>query len=159
MRPQSCPTLCNAMDCNSPGSSVHGIILAKILEWVTISSPEYLPNPGNKPESPAAPALAGRFLPLSHLGANSHTSSSSLWWIPRSGITLPKGLKVYVALNIHCQVTYWFIMPPAMFKPEKSLISPVRQDFSASFYIGWFLNVEPKSPYQWLHPSLCFLWE
>ena len=33
---QSCPTLCNLMDCSPPGSSVHGILQARILEWVTI---------------------------------------------------------------------------------------------------------------------------
>ena len=30
--------LCNPMDCSLPGSSVHGILQAKILEWVTVSS-------------------------------------------------------------------------------------------------------------------------
>ena len=30
---QSCPTLCNPMDCSLPGSSVHGILQARILEW------------------------------------------------------------------------------------------------------------------------------
>ena len=34
---QSCPTLCNLMDCSLPGSSVHGIFQAKELEWVAIS--------------------------------------------------------------------------------------------------------------------------
>ena len=34
---QSCPTLCNPMDCRSPGSSVHGILQARKLEWVAIS--------------------------------------------------------------------------------------------------------------------------
>ena len=34
---QSCPTLCNPMDCSLPGSSVHGILQASILEWVAIS--------------------------------------------------------------------------------------------------------------------------
>ena len=33
---QSCLTLCNPMDCNPPGSSVHGILEARILEWVAI---------------------------------------------------------------------------------------------------------------------------
>ena len=33
---QSCPTLCNSMDCNPPGSTVHGILQARILEWVAI---------------------------------------------------------------------------------------------------------------------------
>ena len=34
---QSCLTLCNPMDCNLPGSFVHGIFQARILEWVAIS--------------------------------------------------------------------------------------------------------------------------
>ena len=34
---QSCPTLCDPMDCSLPGFSIHGILQARILEWVTIS--------------------------------------------------------------------------------------------------------------------------
>uniref|UniRef100_A0A8C6E430 Cytochrome c oxidase subunit 5A, mitochondrial n=1 Tax=Moschus moschiferus TaxID=68415 RepID=A0A8C6E430_MOSMO len=34
---QSCPTLCDPVDCSLPGFSVHGILQARILEWVTIS--------------------------------------------------------------------------------------------------------------------------
>ena len=34
---QLCPTLCNLMDCNPSGSSVHGILQARILEWVAVS--------------------------------------------------------------------------------------------------------------------------
>ena len=35
---QSCPTLCDLMDCGLPGSSVHGILQARILEWVAMPS-------------------------------------------------------------------------------------------------------------------------
>ena len=34
---QSCPTLCDPMDCGLPGFSVHGIFQARVLEWVAIS--------------------------------------------------------------------------------------------------------------------------
>ena len=34
---KSCPTLCDPMDCSPPGSSVHGFLQARILEWVAIS--------------------------------------------------------------------------------------------------------------------------
>ena len=34
---QSCPTLCNPMDYSPPGSSIHGMLQARILEWVAIS--------------------------------------------------------------------------------------------------------------------------
>ena len=35
---QSCQTLCNPMDCTPPGSSVHGILQARILDWVAMPS-------------------------------------------------------------------------------------------------------------------------
>ena len=58
---QSCPTLCDSMDCSLPGSSVHGILQARILERVTIPfSREGLPDPGTKPQSPTVQAY---FLP------------------------------------------------------------------------------------------------
>ena len=34
---QSCPTLCDPMDCSLPGSFVHGIFQARVLEWVAIA--------------------------------------------------------------------------------------------------------------------------
>ena len=34
---QSCPTLCDPMDCGLPGSSVHGIFQARVLEWGAIA--------------------------------------------------------------------------------------------------------------------------
>ena len=49
MLSHSCPTLCDPMDCSPPDSSVHGILQARILEWVPCSSPGDLPNPGLNP--------------------------------------------------------------------------------------------------------------
>ena len=52
------------MDCSLPDPSVHWILQARILEWVTISSSKGLSNPGIEPVS-LPPALAGRFLTTS----------------------------------------------------------------------------------------------
>ena len=49
------------MDCGSPGSSVHGIFQARILEQVAVSYSRDLPDPGIEPSTPGSPALAGRF--------------------------------------------------------------------------------------------------
>ena len=49
MYAQSCLTLCDHMDCSLPGSSVHGIVLVRILEWVSISSSRGSSYPGIKP--------------------------------------------------------------------------------------------------------------
>ena len=55
---QSCPTLCDPMDCSLPGSSVHGIFQATVLEWVAIYFSRDLPDPGIEPGSPALQADA-----------------------------------------------------------------------------------------------------
>ena len=56
------------MDCSPPGSSVHWILQARILEWAAISSSGDLPNLGIELLSLKSPALAGG-LPLCHLGS------------------------------------------------------------------------------------------
>ena len=60
---------CDHMDCSLPGSSVHGIFQARILEWVAFPPPGDFPDPGIRP---ASPALAGGFLiePCGKLGMN-----------------------------------------------------------------------------------------
>ena len=63
---QSCLTLSDPTDCNPPGSSVHGIYQARILEWVAIPSPGDPPDPGIESMSPA---LQVDSLPLSHQGS------------------------------------------------------------------------------------------
>ena len=52
-----------------PGSSVHGILQARILERVLCPPPGHLPDPGMEPASPATPALQTDSLPLSHQGS------------------------------------------------------------------------------------------
>ena len=50
---QSCPTLCNPMECSLPGSSVHGILQARILEWVEVPFTRRSSQPRIKPVSPS----------------------------------------------------------------------------------------------------------
>ena len=65
---QSCPTLCNPMD-----YTVHGILQARILEWVALPSPGYFPYPGIEPRSltlqadslPAEPP--GKYFSMSYI--------------------------------------------------------------------------------------------
>ena len=59
---QFCLILCDPMDCSPPGSSVHGIIQARILEWIALPPPGDLSDPGIKPEYPS---LAGGFFTTS----------------------------------------------------------------------------------------------
>ena len=61
--------LCNPTDCSPPGSSVHGILQARILEWAVIPPPGDHPNPEMEPEPLTPPALARESL----------TNSSTMW--------------------------------------------------------------------------------
>ena len=69
MPAQWCLILYNPLDCSPPGSSVHGIPQARILESGAISHSRDLSNPGTEPVSPASPALAGRLFTYAPLGS------------------------------------------------------------------------------------------
>ena len=61
MLAQSCITLCNPLDCSRPGSAVHGILQARILEWGALSSSRGSSQPRDQIVFPVSPALAGVF--------------------------------------------------------------------------------------------------
>ena len=65
---QSYLTLCNPMGCSPPGSSVHGILQARILEWVAISFSRGSSRPGIQPTSSALQVDSS---PQSHQGSPS----------------------------------------------------------------------------------------
>ena len=70
---QSCLTLCDPMDYNPPGCSVHGFPRQEYWSGLPCSSPRDLPDPGMEPTSLMSPALAGRFFTTSALGDNEMT--------------------------------------------------------------------------------------
>ena len=59
---QLCLILCDPIDCSPPGSSVHGILQARILEWVAISFSRGSSRPGVQPQ---VFCIAGRFFTFS----------------------------------------------------------------------------------------------
>ena len=74
---QMCPALCDPVDCNPPGSSVHGIFQARILEYVAFPSPGDLPDPGIKLGSPA---LQADSLPSESWEKPLNDVTSNLFW-------------------------------------------------------------------------------
>ena len=62
---QSCRTLWNPRGCSPPGSTVLGILQARILEWVALPSSRDLRGPGIEPQSLRSPAVAGGFFTTS----------------------------------------------------------------------------------------------
>ena len=57
-----CPTPCDPMDCRRPGSSVHGSLQARIVEWVAFPFCMGFPAPGIEPVSMVSPALQATLL-------------------------------------------------------------------------------------------------
>ena len=70
----SCPILCDLMYCSLPGSSVHGILQTRILEWVAI--PSSRGSSRHRDSNPSLLLWQADSLPLSHQGSptGSHTS-------------------------------------------------------------------------------------
>ena len=89
---QSCPTLSDPMDCSLPGSSIHGIFQARVLEWVVIAFSEnaatvpYI-NLGSYPQLSlfaglqrmlgAVNGLKYHYVPYGNLGSHSQLLISS----------------------------------------------------------------------------------
>ena len=76
---QSCVTLCN-LDCSPPGSSVRGVFLASILEWIAIYLSRGSSWPEVKPVSPTSPALQADGLLLSHWANPVATLCWKIYW-------------------------------------------------------------------------------
>ena len=77
---KSCQSLCDPMDCSPPGSSVHGILQARILEWVAISFSRGSSRPKDQTQ---VSLIAGRFFTIQppgkpSLSLNNHISANSL---------------------------------------------------------------------------------
>ena len=66
---QACSTLCSPKDCSPRGSSIYGILQARILEWLPCAPPGDLPDPRMEP---ASPALQADSLPSESLGKPKH---------------------------------------------------------------------------------------
>ena len=97
---RSCLTLCDPVDCGPPGSSVHEILQARILEWVAIPSPGDLPSPGIESVSPA---LAGGFFSAETPGK----PGGRLWVVfpglsARCGLCLPP--RLHFAHRVFCRI-------------------------------------------------------
>ena len=101
---QSCPTLCNPVDFSPPGSSVHGILQARILEWVAMPSS----RGSSRPRGPTrVSCIAGGFfiaMPPEKPHMYTHTHTHKYIYI---------GYKyIYTHTPIHigdAHISYWFL--------------------------------------------------
>ena len=128
---QSCLTLCDPTDCSPPGSSIHGILQARILEWVAI--------PFSRGSSwPMNPSLyiAGRFFTIwatteavlhGHLAASQNLSMNALWPSISTSRVLSR-INWYLK-NLHnCTDTRTGIYVAALFATVRSWKQPLMEE-------------------------------
>ena len=97
------------MFCSPPGSSVHGILQARILEWVAFPTPGDLPYLGTEPRSLASPALASGFFTTSTsweaLKVSDHSGLIPSW-TNQNREDFEEGEIYFQELPIQCTIGY-----------------------------------------------------
>ena len=110
---QLCPILCDHMDCSPPGSSVYGILQASILEWVAISLPGDLPDPGTEPRSLA---LLADSLPYEPLGKMKYAyCKTCIKWKVKVAWPFLQSHSPYIVLLLPLRLTVWYFILPELF--------------------------------------------
>ena len=99
---QSCLTLCDPMDYSPPGSSVHGVLQARLLEWVAMPSSRGYSQPRDQTQVSMSPALAGGFFTTSatwvmlfnHPKTILPTPDLEKYFLPQNQSLVPKRLGI-----------------------------------------------------------------
>ena len=167
------------MDCSPPGSPVHGILQARMLEWVAFPSPENLPNPGIKPGFPALQAdslhkvsgprfkstpvflqrpvlpistptvLVHTHPPFTHTHTHTHTLSAILTWL---SMIFPPGSSPAEELSCLPAEDHCWSMRYGVYRTSPS-------DASGSFTPYFNSQWDPHPPCPQLHFLPCRLME
>ena len=142
---QSCLTLCSPKNCSPPGSSVQGILQARILEWVAFLPPGDLPDPGIKPAFPLAPAFQAdnMYLPTSSLTRNCEAFPQSRSgrtggfdpWVRKIPWRKKRQPNQYSCLENPVDAGAWWAAVPRVTKTQTRL----------SMY-AWFLTMWRETP-------------
>ena len=142
---QSCPTLCDPMDCSPPGSSVHGILQARILEWIAIpfSRGSFWPR-----DQTRVFFIAGRFFTVWATG------KITLSLAPVYSFELKAqsdGLDSLLKNNEWCQVLLvfpWALSSKAPFPSHWVGVwkAPLVKTLNCNFLFSWMRTSESPSP-------------
>ena len=109
---QSCPTLCDPMDCSPPGSSVRGIFQAGILEWVAISFSRGSSRPRDRTQ---VSRTAGRHFTI---WATRETRNCELWSGKKRKVIVKRADFIFFAIQFspftHLTLP---VLPPPLWQP------------------------------------------
>ena len=112
---QLCPTLCDPVDCSLPGSSVHGILQAKIWEWVAI------------------PSCRGSYWPMdqTHVSYVSCTGRQVLFYRKAIHAVVDNPLRSSMSGSTTCPLTIWCV----------KLSSYLRDTTGIDRFLNYFLSI------------------
>ena len=125
--------LCNPMDCSPPGSLVHGILQAIILEWVAISSSRGSSQLRGQ-TCIFCVSCIGRFFNTKPLGKPYHRLADISAWVIFLGF-LSYSIDLYVCLCVST-ILFWLLELCGIFRQSDSFNSVLSQDcfgYSGSF--------------------------
>ena len=139
---QLCPTLGDPMDCSLPGSSVHGILQARILEWVAVPSSMGSSQPRDQTHVSGVSSLAGGFFTT---GTTRKVEWPSKQWFSKYS---PLGNSISITCRLGGNTRSW--APPWIhwvkklwgWSPGTSILTTPSDPSSEQF---WWLKAE----YQW----------
>ena len=143
---QSCPTLCDPMDCSPPHSSVHGVSQSRILEWVSISFSSrhveykrklwilHLPKQNSKTKfSDCLSLFSLAACPLSGVEFVSLKDQPDMWF-PQPCFSLPFPADIPIALLLlSFPVFLLYVTPGLLFVPFPSCRSASGSLFTEAF--------------------------
>ena len=138
---QLCPTRCDTMDCSPPGSSVHGILQARILEWVAMPSSRGSSQPRDQTCTSMSLALVGRFF-TTRTTWEAHFLEYQeplllilVWLIIILKNALIRLLPIWdhaIVLSSHTAYPLWSLSPPPSLPPSPA--SPFQISFLWFFF-------------------------
>ena len=105
---QLCLTLWDPMDCSPPGSSVHGILQARILDWLAISFSRGSSRPSDWTQ---VSCIAGDTLPLSHQGSPIYIHTHTHTHTHTHNYTQISTWGVLSFILTSWSIIYWSILP------------------------------------------------
>ena len=152
----SCPTLSNPMDCSLPGSSIHGIFQARVLEWGTC------PQRGEELQSPSRASLwgIGLFLLTPYSSSNARPGESLRWQLTASfqiilAFRAGQLCFYFSASSIFCSAVLESTRQATLYLGDKKVRTPYLLAFPISIAPGMALTIETDSRQE----ISSFLWQ
>ena len=148
---QSCPTLCNPMDCSLPGSSVYGMLQERILDWVATPSSRGSSRRRDRIPVSCGPRTAAGFVTAEPLGKPSilyitklKTNMGAHIWYDTGGLMSWKS-----ALNFkHEKESQWFAWMPHIDTQDPCQTLRIKTNKGAFVYacVFWKEDTEDSEP-------------